>query len=179
MESPNHRPEAGEYAPYFERYISLVPDGDIVTVLNEQMDETLGLLRDIPEERAGFRYAPDKWSIKELLGHIIDAERIFAYRALRFARKDETPLPGFEQDDYIEHASYDDCRLSELAAELESVRRSTIFLFKHLAKEAWLRTGTANESEASVRAIAYMIAGHERHHCAILRERYLEPQQSG
>ncbi len=172
-----NKPEATEYAPYYESYISLVPQGDILTILQEQLDETLKLLRDIPESQAGFRYAPDKWSIKELVGHIIDGERIFAYRALRFARNDSTPLPGFEQDDYIQNASFDDCTLSDLADELESVRRSSLFLFKHLNQEAWLRKGTANESEASVRALAYILAGHELHHRTILRERYLQAKQ--
>jgi Protein of unknown function (DUF664). len=169
-----NRPEATEYPPYYERYISLVPQSDIVKTLQEQLDETLKLLRDIPESQAGFRYAPDKWSIKELVGHVIDGERVFAYRALRFARNDKTPLPGFEQDDYIQNASFDDCTLSDLADEFESVRRSSVFLFKQLNQEAWLRKGTANESEASVRAIAYIIAGHELHHRSILRERYLK-----
>ena len=172
------RPDETEYLSYYGRYISLVPDGDILTTLSEQLGDTLALLQGIPESRAGFRYAPDKWSIKELVGHLIDSERIFAYRALRFARKDETPLPGYEQDDYIRHASFDDYPLGELAAEFESVRRSSLFLFKHLEKEAWARRGVANEAEVSVRALAYIIAGHESHHRAILRSRYL-PSRSG
>ena len=131
-------------------------------------------MRSIPESQAGFRYAADKWSIKELVGHLIDTERIFSYRALRFARNDKTPLPGYEQDDYIRHASFDDCSLSELAAELESVRQSTLFLFKHLDEEAWMRRGVASESEVSVRALAYIIAGHELHHRRVLRDRYLQ-----
>ena len=167
------RPDETEYLQYYGRYISLVPDGDILTTLSEQLGNTLALLQVIPESRASFRYAPDKWSIKELVGHLIDTERIFAYRALRFARKDKTPLPGFEQDDYIRYASFDDYPLGELAAEFESVRRSSLFLFKHLEKEAWARRGVANDSEVSVRALAYTIAGHELHHRAILQSRYL------
>jgi hypothetical protein len=168
-----NRPDETEYIPYFGRYISLVPEGDILEVLSRQIDETLALLRDVPESRGGHRYAPDKWSIKELVGHMIDSERIFSYRALRFARNDQTPLPGFEQDDYIKNGSFDDYPLSELASELESVRRATLFLFRHLNDEAWMRRGLANDSEASVRALAYMIAGHELHHREILRSRYL------
>jgi hypothetical protein len=167
------KPDVTEYLPYYGRYISLVPDGNILAVLSQQLGETLTLLRSIPESKAGFRYAPDKWSIKELVGHLIDTERIFSYRALCFARNDETPLPGYEQDDYIRNASFDDYPLGELADEFESVRRSTLFLFKHLRREAWMRRGIASESGVSVRALAYIIAGHERHHMEILRSRYL------
>jgi hypothetical protein len=172
------KPDETEYLPYYDRYISLVADGDILALLGQQMDETLAFLRSIPESQAGFRYAPDKWSIKELVGHLIDTERIFSYRALRFARNDETPLPGYEQDDYIRAASFDDYPLSELADEFESVRRSTLFLFRHLGREAWSRRGIASESEVSVRALAYIIAGHELHHREILRSRYLLASQA-
>ena len=167
------KPDAAEYLPYYGKYISLVPDGDIITVLEKQIQETTGFLESIPESRAGFRYAPDKWSIKELVGHMIDSERIFAYRALRFARNDKTPLPGYEQDDYVSNASFDRCTLTGLASELKSVRQSTLFLFKHLDENAWMRRGLANDSEASVRALAHIIAGHELHHREILRSRYL------
>jgi hypothetical protein len=168
------RPGETEYMPYYAGYISLVPEGDIVSILGTQLDETLALLRSIPEERASFRYAPDKWSIKELVGHVIDSERIFSYRALRFARNDQTPLPGYEQDDYVANGSYDAQPLAELAAELESVRRSTLFLLKHLGDDAWTRTGLANDAPVSVRALAYILAGHELHHRAILRTKYLQ-----
>ena len=167
------RPDETEYLPYYGKYVSLVPDGDIINVLSKQLDGTLALLREIPESRAGFRYADDKWSIKELGGHVIDSARSFAYRALRLARNARTTLPGYEQDDYIRNGSFDSCALGDLAAELESVRRSTVFLFKHLDAAAWMRRGLANESEASVRALAYIIAGHELHHRNILRDRYL------
>jgi hypothetical protein len=170
------KPEETEYLPYYGKYISLIQDGDILATLGQQIEETLGLLRSIPESQAGFRYAPGKWSIKELVGHVIDGERIFAYRALRFARNDRTPVPGYEQDDYIREASFDDCTLAGLAAEFESVRQSTLFLFKHLNEAAWTRRGTANDSEVSVRALAYIIAGHEQHHREILRTRYLQSQ---
>jgi hypothetical protein len=168
------KPEETEYLPYYGKYISRLPDGDIIDMLERQLPETLTLLQSIPESQAGFRYAPGKWSIKELVGHIIDGERIFAYRALRFARNDRTPVPGYEQDDYIREASFDDCALGELAAELASVRQSTLYLFKHLSEAAWTRRGTANESEVSVRALAYIIAGHELHHREILRTKYLQ-----
>jgi uncharacterized damage-inducible protein DinB len=172
------KPEETEYLPYYGRYVSLVQEGDILATLDRQAAETLGLLRAIPESQAGFRYAPGKWSIKELVGHIIDTERIFAYRALRFARNDRTPVPGYEQDDYIREASFDDCLLAALAAEFESVRHASLFLFKHLHEAAWTRRGVANESEVSVRALAYIIAGHELHHREILRHRYLQTGQA-
>jgi DinB superfamily len=173
------KPDTTEYLPYYGKYVSLVPEGDILTVLGKQMEETIGLLNSIPESRANFRYAPDKWSIKELVGHVIDTERIFTYRALRFARNDKTPLPGYEQDDYIRNASFDRCKLTDLASELETVRQSTVFLFKHLDENAWMRRGLANDAEASVRALAHIIAGHELHHREILRSRYLPAIEAG
>jgi hypothetical protein len=169
-----NRPGEAEYAPYYGKYISLVSDQNILTLLSRQLDETLALLGSISESQAGYRYAPDKWSVKELVGHLIDTERIFAYRALRFARNDRTPLQGFDQDDYIRGASFDDCAMSDLASEFEHVRRSTLSLFENLSAEAWKRTGTASDSEVSVRALAYIIAGHELHHMEILRSRYLQ-----
>jgi uncharacterized damage-inducible protein DinB len=166
-------PEATEYNPYYGKYVSLVTEGDILTKLNEQLDATRALLGSIPESHANFRYAPDKWSIKELLGHVIDTERIFAYRALRFARNDQTPIEGFEQDDYIRNAAFDDYPLAELMAEFTHVRHATLSLLKHLNEEAWTRKGIASDNEVSVRALAYIIAGHELHHMNILRSKYL------
>jgi hypothetical protein len=166
-------PAATDYAPYYGRYVSLVPEGDILATLTQQLDSTLALLRGIDEEKAGHRYAPDKWSVKELVGHIIDAERIFAYRALRFARNDRTELQGFEQDDYIRYANFDDCRLGELVDEFEHVRRANLHMLGHLDAEAWQRRGTASGAEVSVLALAYIMAGHEKHHVQILKTRYL------
>lgn len=166
-------PEPTEYAPYYGKYVSLVPDGDILTTLAEQMDSTVRLLRGIDEEKAAHRYAPEKWSIKELVGHIIDGERIFAYRALRFARNDRTELPGFEQDDYIRHAGFDACRWDELVREFELVRGANLLMFKHLDEAAWLRRGVASEAEVSVRGLAFIMAGHVQHHIEILKTRYL------
>jgi hypothetical protein len=166
-------PEATEYAPYYGRYVSLVPGGDVLTTLAGQMDSTLALLRGIDEEKASHRYAPDKWSIKELVGHIIDTERIFAYRALRFARNDRTELPGFEQDDYTRHAGFDARPLKELVREFELVRGANLAMFKHLDEAAWQRRGVASNAEVSVRALAFIMAGHERHHIEILKTRYL------
>lgn len=168
------RPTQSEYQPSYDRYISMVPDANILTVLADQITETLDLLRSIPESGGNFRYAPEKWSIKELVGHLIDSERVFAYRALRFARNDSTPLPGFEQDDYVRGASYDRLSLSDITSEFESVRASTLFLLRHFDGDAWSRKGLANESEVSVRALAYIIAGHELHHRGVLRAKYME-----
>jgi hypothetical protein len=168
------RPNSDEYAPYYEKYVSLAARGDITATLNQQLGSTLNLLRGIDETQAGRRYAPDKWSIKELVGHVIDTERIFSYRALRFARNDQSPLSGFEQDDYVKTANFDGRLLSDLASEFEYVRRSNIELFKSLSEDAWSRRGTANAVEVSVRALAFIMAGHEAHHVQILKTRYLD-----
>jgi len=167
------KPEKGEFLPYYERYIDLVASGDVIATLKRQMAETQALLRSLPAGVSTYRYAPDKWSVNEVIGHLIDSERIFTSRALRFARNDPTPLPGFEQDDYVSNSSFDSYPLSELASELKSVRESTVFLFKHLQEDAWMRRGIANGAEVSVRALAYIIAGHELHHREVLRARYL------
>ncbi len=167
------KPEKGEFLPYYERYIDLVGSGDVLDTLSRQMAETQALLRSLPASVATYRYAPGKWSVNEVIGHLIDSERIFAARALRFARNDPTALPGFEQDDYVGNSSFDSYPLGELASELGTVRESTLFLFKHLEEDAWMRRGTANGAEVSVRALAYIIAGHELHHRGILRARYL------
>jgi hypothetical protein len=167
------RPARNEYAAYYDRYISLVPEGDIVGVIEKQKDETLSLLRGISEDRAGHRYAADKWSIKEVVGHVIDAERVFAYRALRFGRGDSTELAGFEQDDYVKTGGFDGRTLADLACEFEHVRDSTISLLRNLDTVALARTGVASENLVSVKALVYIIAGHELHHMSVLRERYL------
>ena len=167
------RPEKSEYLPYYERYISLVPDGDVLSTLSAQIDETLALLRGLPASVSTYRYAPDKWSVSEMLGHVIDAERIFASRALVFARNDAAHMPSFDQDDYVRNSTFEAYPLSELADELEAVRRSTVFLFKHMDEQAWGRRGIANNAEVSVRALAFITAGHELHHRAILESRYL------
>ena len=179
MENANvNRPEANEYDPYYQKYISLVNGDDVLNALEQQLETTLSTLRGISEADADSRYAPGKWSIKELVGHLIDSERIFAYRALRFARNDQTPLPGYEQDDYIRNAAFEKCKLSDLANELEHVRKSNLHLFRHLDEEAWKRRGVANDAEISVRALAYIMAGHELHHMGILKTKYLASSAS-
>jgi DinB family protein len=168
------RPDASEYAPHYETYVSKVPNGNLLEILEDQRRETQGLLAEIPEGRAIYRYAPGKWSIKEVVGHVTDAERVFSYRALRFARADETPLPGFDEKAYAPAGRFDARALLDLAVELDAVRRATIALFTGLEPAALARRGTANAKEISVRALAYIIAGHERHHLEVLRERYLK-----
>ena len=169
-----NKPESNEFVPYYSKYISLVRDGDVVSTLRQQLDNSLSLLRGISEEKANSRYAPDKWSVKEVVGHVLDTERIFGYRALRFARNDQTPLNGFEQDDYVRAANFGKIRLSDLADEFQNVRQANIHLFRSLDDAAWLRRGAANENEVSVRALAYIIAGHELHHMGILKTKYLQ-----
>ena len=168
------KPAPTEHAPEFSKYVTLVPEGDIIQTLEQQIENSLSLLRTIPSDKANFRYAPDKWSVKELLGHLIDSERIFSYRALRFARNDQTPLPGYEQDDYVREGDFDSRNLADMAEEFATLRRATIQLFRPLNETEWLRHGKANENDVSVRALAYIIAGHELHHMEVLRSRYLQ-----
>lgn len=166
------RPEPGEYNPYYERYISLVPGTDILTTLDSQRRQTLLLLSGRNDEDGNFRYAPEKWSAKEVLGHVCDTERIFAYRALRISRGDQTPIEGFEQDDYVKNGPFARMPMEEIVEDYIAVRRATLTLFRNLEEAAWTRRGVANNNEVTVRAIAYTIAGHELHHRRILEEKY-------
>ena len=166
------RPEPGEYAPYYDRYISLVAGTDILGTLDTQRRQTMLLLSGRDESEGDFRYASDKWSAKEVLGHVCDTERIFAYRALRIARGDQTPLPGFEQDDYVKNSPFARVLLEEIIEDYIAVRRATLTLLRNLDEAAWTRRGVASKNEVSVRALAYMIAGHELHHRRLLEEKY-------
>jgi len=167
------RPEPSEYVPYYETYISKVPRGNLLKVLEDQQRETQGLLAGVSDARAMHRYAPGKWSVKEVIGHLADTERVFCYRALSFARADESPLPGFDEKAWAPAGRFDARSLKALAGELDAVRRATIALFSGMDAEALARRGTANNNPITVRALAWIIAGHERHHVAILRDRYL------
>lgn len=171
------RPAAGEFNPYYDKYISRVTEGDFVEQLARQADETLSVLRAIPENIASHAYAEGKWTIKELVGHVCDAERIFSYRLLRFARGDQTALAGFDENAYVPAGQFEQRTLASLVEEFAAVRAATIALVAGLPTEAWLRNGTASESTVSARALAYIIAGHELHHREILMTRYL-PQIS-
>jgi hypothetical protein len=166
------RPQSGEYAPYYDRYISLVQGDDILNTLDQQRRDTMLLLSCRDEEDGNFRYAPEKWSAKEVLGHVCDTERVFAYRALRIARADATPLEGFEQDDYVRNGPFANSPLSDLVEDFIAVRRATLSLLRDLDEAAWMRRGIANKNEVTVRALAYTIAGHELHHRRILQEKY-------
>ena len=167
------RPVADEHSPYYDKYIALVSEPDAVTALERQLEELLLFFRGLSEAQGALRYAPGKWSIKQVIGHISDGERVFAYRALRFARADATPLPGFDENIYAANGGFDQLPLASLVDGLEAVRRSSIALFRTLDDAAWMRRGKANDAEISVRALAYVIAGHARHHVGILKERYL------
>jgi uncharacterized damage-inducible protein DinB len=166
------RPAPGEYASYYETYISKVKGNDILGILEAQRLQVAQLFAAHSERDGNFRYAPDKWTVKEVLGHVSDTERIFTYRALRIARGDQTPLPGFEQDDYVRGGNFAERALADVAEEFGFVRAATIAFFKSLQKDVWQRRGVANKNEVSVRALAFIVAGHELHHRLILEERY-------
>jgi hypothetical protein len=166
------RPEPSEYAPYYARYISLTPGSDILRTLDSQRRQMLLLLSGRDESDGDLRYAPNKWSAKEVVGHVCDTERIMAYRALRIARGDRTPIEGFEQDDYVKNGPFGRLPLAEAIEDYIAVRRATLTLFRNLDEAEWARRGIANKNEISVRAIAYLIAGHELHHRRILEEKY-------
>jgi hypothetical protein len=168
------RPGKTEYAPYYETYVSIVDEIDIVAALQSQLNEMQNLIAEISEEKAAHAYAEGKWTIKELVGHLNDGEKIFAYRALRIARADKTPMEGFEQDGYIENANFNDCSLADLAEEFFLLRRANILFFKNLTDEMWTRTGTASGAAVSVRALGFIMVGHVRHHGNILKNRYLQ-----
>ena len=168
-----HRPDDTEFAPFYSGYVAAVPEGDILNILRRGGDEWQAVLAELPEARADYRYAEGKWSIKQVVGHLSDAERIFSYRALRIARGDQSPLASFDENAYAETAGSDRRTLSALAAELKVVREATVALFNSLPNDAWTRTGTASGKTVSVRALAYITAGHAAHHLKILRERYL------
>lgn len=166
------RPAADEFFEYYGKYIDKVPGEDALSALSSQIPETLGLLRPVTEEKALHRYAPGKWSIKEVVGHLADSERVFAYRALRFGRGDATPLPGFEENQYVPAGHFDLRPLSDVIDEYAAVRAASIALFRGLDAEALVRRGSANGKSVSVRALAWIAAGHELHHRGLLVERY-------
>jgi hypothetical protein len=168
------RPSVGDYVAYYEKYVSLVPDGDIVATLASIRSDTLAVLHSVSESQSMFAYAPGKWNIKEMLGHVIDAERVFGYRALWFARNNVTPLPSMEQDDFVKFGNHAQRPWMEIVAEYDHLRSSTIDLFESFDQAAWLRRGVASGVEVSVRGLAWNIAGHDLHHRAILKSKYLQ-----
>lgn len=168
------RPEPGEYAPYYQRYIDLVKGDNPIKALENQIIAMQAFLSEIPEDKENYRYAPGKWSIKEIIGHLIDTERIFGYRALSFARKEKTPLPSFEENDYVAAANFEKRSFYNLVHEYNLVRESHLALFKSFDEQALSQVGNANGNNMTVRAIIFTIAGHELHHLQVIRERYLK-----
>ena len=167
-----HRPAESEYAPYYQSYIGQVSEPEILPVLRSQLDDLDLLLGKVAPERETYRYAEGKWSIREIAGHLIDGERVFGYRAFCIARGETQNLPGFDQNDYMLTAPYDGIELEDLLAEFRLVRLANIAMLRSLDEESWNRTGTANDNQITVRALAFIMAGHVRHHMGVLRERY-------
>lgn len=173
MSHLSQRPAPAEHAPYYARYIDLVSDGDILKTLESQAAATGSLLRPIEEERSLYRYAPGKWSIREVIGHVTDAERVFAYRALAFSRGDSCRLPSFDENAYVQTGGFDRVPMRELVDGFVAVRRSTLALLRAMPDEAWDYIGVASDNAISVRALAFVMAGHELHHIRVVREHYL------
>jgi DinB family protein len=178
-----NRPLESEYAPYYQAYVAHVSEEEILPVLRSQLDALDVLLNRVTPERETYRYADGKWSIREIVGHLIDGERVFGYRAFCIARGENQDLPGFEQDDYIAAAHYDSIDLEDLLSELRLLRLANLAFMRNLDESEWAKVGTANTNQVSVRAIAFIMAGHLRHHMSVLRERYLpdlgEPERNG
>jgi hypothetical protein len=168
-----NRPNETEYAPDFQGYVDQVSENDIMHVLRGELDELDVLLGGVSAEKETYAYADGKWTIREMIGHLIDGERVFGYRALCIARGEKQNLPGFDQDDYMLTAPYKHIELEDLLSELRLVRLSNIAMFRSLDEEAWNRVGTANGNEITVRALAFIMGGHVRHHMNVLKERYL------
>lgn len=166
------RPEAGEFAEYYGKYIAKVPGTDVVGILESERLQMSRLFAGRSERDGNFRYAPDKWTIKEVLGHVVDAERIFTYRALRIGRGDETPLSSFEQDDYVKNGKFAARTLADLAEEFDAVRGASISLFRSFDDAAWGRRGVASQKQVTARALGFITAGHQIHHRMILEESY-------
>jgi uncharacterized damage-inducible protein DinB len=166
-------PAEDEFAPHYKTYINVVPQGDIIGILNNQIAETLALYSQVPEESAGYRYSEGKWTVRQTLGHIIDSERVFAYRALRFSRLDPTPLASFDQNVFVDNGPSESATLAQLHEEFEAVRLATVCLFRGFREQDWARSGIASNARITVRALARVIAGHELHHRRILVGHYL------
>ena len=172
------KPQTDEYAAYYGKYIALVQSDDVLSALEQQRRDAVLLLSCRTEQEGNFAYAPGKWSVKELIGHFCDAERVFAYRALRISRGDQTPMEGFEQDDYVRNGPFARASMPDVIEDFIAVRRATVSLLRSLDETAWRRRGVANKSEVSVRALAYIIAGHELHHRRILEEKYFAANET-
>lgn len=166
------RPTSADAAEYYFTYVDRVPDGDVVEQLRNQIIETQALLSSIDENRAGFRYQADKWSVKQVVGHIADAERVFAYRALAFSRAEQQAIPGMDQDLWMTASRFDELSFPAILGDLVAIRESTVTLFRDFSEKQWQRRGMASEVEFQAGAIAWIIAGHELHHRSVLEKRY-------
>ena len=166
------RPAPEEHAPFFAGYVKLVPETDVLPVLAAQASEIRRLAASVPADRGTFRYAPGKWSVREIFGHIGDAERVFGYRAFCISRGDRTPLPGFDENDYITESAYDERTVVELADDFAGLRGANLAVLGRLDPARWARVGNANGNPVSVRALAFIMAGHVRHHLGVLKARY-------
>lgn len=168
------RPDVSEYNVRYSRYIDLVPESDLCAAMSQQIEETKAFVGGIPESMADFRYATGKWTIREVVGHVLDTERIFGYRLLCIARGDTAKLEGADQDLYVRNASFNRFKIEELLEEFALVRGSNVILIRHLLAEAWDRVGSVSGNSISVRAIGYLMVGHERHHLGIIQSKYLQ-----
>ncbi len=167
------RPKTEDHIPYFSRYIELVPEGDVISALENDQDAFLSFIKRIPESKAEYAYAPGKWTVKQVISHVIDTERIFSYRALCFARGEKQTLPSFEENDYAANASLSHTDLTMLAREFDVVRRSTVLLFKQLGEQELLNKGTTPSGVSNVLSLGFTICGHGKHHVNVMKERYL------
>lgn len=167
------KPTKNEYAPYYQKYIDTIPEGEICNILEAQLYSISKFLSSIDEEKSLFRYSDGKWSIKEVLGHVIDTERIFGYRALRISRGDQLPLASFDENEYIKNSDYDKIPFKHIVEEFSLVRKSNLILFCNMIDDKWIRKGNAGGYDVTVRAIVHIIAGHAEHHIRIINERYL------
>lgn len=168
------RPEPSEYAPYYGLYVDQAPEGDILDLMESELAATLACLESVPQELEGHRYAPDKWTLREVVGHIVDVERTFGYRALWFARRDPSPQPSMDQDLWAGNSNASERSLESLGAEFALIRRGHIAMFRGLEPTALLRRGEASDCEFSVRSILFILVGHEIHHRRVILERYLD-----
>ncbi len=173
------RPGGDEYPSNFERYVALVPGTDVIVVLDEQRAVVHATLAALPEARAAYRYADGKWSVREVVGHVVDSERVFGYRALAFARGERAALPSFDENEYARQAGHDGVPIRALVEEFGSLRASHVAMLRHLPADAWARAGTASGKLVTVRALAYIMAGHAAHHLGLLHERYGVPPAAG
>lgn len=166
------RPKENEYSPFYHTYVKHVPEGDIVPLLKDQLQHTIKLVKNLTDEQAHFRYKEDKWSVKEVIGHMIDTERIMSYRLLCIARGDQASLPGFDEQNYAKHANFNEQEIEVLIQQFEQLRQSTIYLLQSIPDHVWKMEGTVSDYPITVQALAAIISGHELHHRHILIERY-------